>query len=151
MARINNFINHPGANYIDNSESIISISPEGTKVSQEIHVEKHSKENDEPHQQSEVSQSGASSQLTNRQVIILLTSLFNIALSPEYTNQKQLAIMISHITGRSMESIRQSIMNIAKNGLETEQARKDMLIVAEILEPVSKRLADRLRNDASTE
>ena len=42
-------------------------------------------------------------------------------------------------------------MNIAKNGLETEQARKDMLIVAEILEPVSKRLADRLRNDASTE
>ena len=114
-------------------------------------MEKHSKENDEPHQQSEVSQSGASSQLTNRQVIILLTSLLNIALSPEYNNQKQLAIMISHITGRSMESIRQTIMNIAKNGLETEQARKDMLIVAEILEPVSKRLADRLRNDASTE
>lgn len=150
MARINHFINHPGANYIDNSESIISISPEGTKVNQEIHVEKRQKENNEPNK-SEASKASDPTQLSNRQVIILLTSLFNIALSPEYTNQKQLAIMISRITGRSMESIRQTIMNIAKNGLETEQARKDMLIVAETIEPISKRLADRLRNDASTD
>lgn len=150
MARINHFVNEPGANYIDNSESIISISPEGTKVNQEIHVEKRQKENNEPNE-SEVSKASDPTQLSNRQVIILLTSLLNIALSPEYTNQKQLAIMISRITGRSMESIRQTIMNIAKNGLETEQARKDMLIVAETIEPISKRLADRLRNDASTE
>lgn len=150
MARINHFVNEPGANYIDNSESIISISPEGTKVNQEIHVEKRQKENNEPNK-SEVSKASDPTQLSNRQVIVLLTSLLNIALSPEYTNQKQLAIMISRITGRSMESIRQTIMNIAKNGLETEQARKDMLIVAETIEPISKRLADRLRNDASTE
>lgn len=150
MARINNFINHPGANYIDNSESIISISPEGPKISQEIHVEKCKKESTEP-RKNEESQSCASSQLTNRQVVILLTGLLDITLSPEYTNQKQLAIMISRITGNSKESIRQTIMNIAKNGLETEQARKDTLTVADILEPISKRLADRLRNDAMEE
>ena len=150
MARINNFINQTGAIYNDNSESIISISPEGTKVSQEIHVEKKQKENDET-LKNEITQPSTSSQLSNRQVVILLTSLLNIPLTPEYTNQKQLAIMISRITGRSMESIRQTIMNIAKNGLETEQARKDTLTVADILEPISKRLADILRNDAFAE
>lgn len=152
MARINNFINQTGAIYNDNSESIISISPEGTKIAQDIHVVKP--EDNTLHQDKEEEGKGKAKaadeekQMTNRQVVMLVASLLNIPLDPKYTNQKQLALFISRLTGRSAGSIRKTIMDDAKSGWETKQARKDMLTVANILDPISKKLADKLRCDA---
>ncbi len=91
---------------------------------------------------------GATGQLTNRQVVIMMAGLLDISLSPDYTNQKQLATFVSRITGRSEQSIRQTIMHLAKTGIETPQARKDSLLVADVLEPVCKKVAGRIRNDA---
>lgn len=92
---------------------------------------------------------GASAgQLSNRQVVIMMAGLLDISLSPDFTNQKQLALFLSRLTGRSKESIRQTIMQLAKDGIETPQARKDSRIAADVLEPVCKRVAGRLRNDA---
>lgn len=87
-------------------------------------------------------------QLSNRQVVIMMAGLLDISLSPDFTNQKQLAQFLSRLTGRSKESIRQTIMQLAKDGIETPQARKDSIVAADVLEPVCKRVAGRLRNDA---
>lgn len=151
MARINHFINQPGANYIDNSESIISISPEGTKIISDIHTEK-AEENalhqEVPKDNKENTTENTIKQMTNRQVVILMATLLDISLSPNYTNQKQFSLFISRITGRSAESIRHTIMDDAKKGWDTDQAREDMCTVANVLEPISKKLADRLRSNA---
>ncbi len=87
-------------------------------------------------------------QLSNRQVVIMMAGLLDISLSPDFTNQKQLAQFLSRLTGRSKESIRQTIMQLAKDGIETPRARKDSIVAADVLEPVCKRVAGRLRNDA---
>ena len=87
-------------------------------------------------------------QLSNRQVVIMMAGLLDIPLSPDFTNQKQFAQFLSRLTGRSMGSIRQTIMQLAKTGIETPQARKDSLVAADVLEPVCKKVAGRLRNDA---
>ena len=87
-------------------------------------------------------------QLTNRQVVIMMAGLLDISLSSEYTNQKQLAQFLSRLTGRSEQSIRQTVMSLAKTGIETPQARKDSMVAAEVLEPVCSKVASRLRNDA---
>ena len=71
-------------------------------------------------------------QLSNRQVVIMMAGLLDLSLSPDFTNQKQLAQFLSRLTGRS----------------ETPQARKDSLLAADVLEPVCKKVASRLRNDA---
>lgn len=86
--------------------------------------------------------------LSNRQMVIMMAGLLDISLSPDFTNQKQLAQFLSRLTGRSKESIRQTIMQLAKDGIETPQARKDSIVAADVLEPVCKRVAGRLRNDA---
>lgn len=88
------------------------------------------------------------SQLTNRQIVIMMSGILDISLSKDFTNQKQLAIFLSRLTGRSMQSIRQVIMNLANNGSETDQAHKDYRIAADTLEPINKKIASRLRNDA---
>ena len=87
-------------------------------------------------------------QLSNRQVVIMMAGLLDLSLSPDFTNQKQLAQFLSRLTGRSEQSIRQTIMSLAKTGIETPQARKDSLLAADVLEPVCKKVASRLRNDA---
>ena len=87
-------------------------------------------------------------QLTNRQVVIMMTALMDISLSPNYTNQKLLARLLSQITGRSAESIRKTIGKVASEGIETDEARKDARTVADALEPFCKKIADRIRNDA---
>lgn len=43
MAQINQFTNEQGAQFIDNSHSIITVSPEGTKISQTFHSEEKKK------------------------------------------------------------------------------------------------------------
>ena len=47
-------------------------------------------------------------QLSNRQVVIMMAGLLDVSLSPDFTNQKQLAQFLSRLTGRSKESIRQT-------------------------------------------
>ena len=156
MAQINQFTNEQGAQFIDNSHSIITISPEGTKVSQNFHSEEKKKDDASD---SDIRKASSESplasgngekiqQLTNRQVVIMMAGLLDISLSPEYTNQKQLAQFLSRLTGRSEQSIRQTIMSLAKTGIETPQARKDSLVAADVLEPLCPRIATRLRNDA---
>lgn len=87
-------------------------------------------------------------QLTNRQVVIMMTALMDISLSPDFTNQKQLARLLSQLTGRSAESIRKTIGKLAKEGIETDEARKDARAAADALESFCKKIADRIRNDA---
>ena len=87
-------------------------------------------------------------QLTNRQVVIMMTALMDISLSPDFTNQKQLARLLSQLTGRSAESIRKTIGKLAKEGIETDEARKDARAAADALEPFCKKTANRIRNDA---
>lgn len=87
-------------------------------------------------------------QLTNRQVVIMMTALMDISLSPDFTNQKQLARLLNQLTGRSAESIRKTIGKLAKEGIETDEARKDARAAADALEPFCKKIADRIRNDA---
>lgn len=162
MAHINHFVNEQGAHFIDNSESIITISPEGTKVYQKESQTVHpadaeyqtatggSSVQDSFSAYSFTPEEGeeAAQQLTNRQIVIMMTGLLDLSLSPEYTNQKQLAQFLSRLTGRSENSIRQTIMNLAKTGIETPQARKDSLIAADVLAPMCPQVASRLRNDA---
>lgn len=88
------------------------------------------------------------SQLTNRQIVIIMTSILDMPLSKDFTNQKQLAIFLSRLTGRSMQSIRQTIMNLANKGADTHQAHQDYHIAADALEPINKKMASKLRNDA---
>lgn len=157
MAQINQFTNEQGAQFVDNSHSIITVSPEGTKISQTFHSEEKKKGGasdtftgkpfgeDALDSESEGANAG---QLSNRQVVIMMAGLLDISLSPDFTNQKQLAQFLSRLTGRSKESIRQTIMQLAKDGIETPQARKDSIVAADVLEPVCKRVAGRLRNDA---
>lgn len=87
-------------------------------------------------------------QLSNRQVVIMMTALMDISLSPDYTNQKQLARLLSQLTGRSAESLRKTIGKVAKEGIETDEARKDAHAAADALEPFCKRISDQIRNDA---
>lgn len=87
-------------------------------------------------------------QLTNRQVVIMMTALMGISLSPEYTNQQLLGRMLGRLTGRSAESLRKTIGKLAKEGIETDEARKDARVAADALEPFCSRIADRIRNDA---
>lgn len=157
MAQINQFTNEPGASFIDNSNSVITISPEGTKVCQNIRNERGSsvKQTSPSSEESSNETSSTSKetdettkQLTNRQVVIMMAGLLDISLSPDYTNQKQLATFVSRITGRSEQSIRQTIMHLAKTGIETPQARNDSRIVADVLEPICKKVASKIRNDA---
>lgn len=87
-------------------------------------------------------------QLTNRQIVIMMTALMDITLSPEFINQKNLARLLSRLTGRSAESLRKTIGKVAKEGIATDEAQKDAHVVADILELFCKRISDNIRNDA---
>lgn len=87
--------------------------------------------------------------LTNRQLVLLMTSVLNLTLNPEFLNQKALARLLAAVSGKSEDSLRQTIMKMAKEGCETQGARQDMLVVASLLNDIDQDLAQRLRNDAS--
>ena len=86
--------------------------------------------------------------LTNRQLVILMTALLDLSLDPEFVNQKALARLIAAVSGKSVESIRQAIIEASKKGFETQAARQDSRTVAELLEKLSPKLATQLRNGA---
>lgn len=88
------------------------------------------------------------SQLSNRQLVILISTILDLSLAPEFLNQKALSRLLAAISGKSEGSLRQSIMDICKNGYETQEARQDMLTVAALLEKINPSLANQLKNDA---
>ena len=87
-------------------------------------------------------------QLTNRQVIILMASLMGISLSPTDTNHSELSRLLSRITGRSPQSLRQSIMSYARDGLDKAGAKRDAQQVASLIEHFCPDIAERIRCDA---
>jgi len=83
-------------------------------------------------------------QLTNRQQIILFEQLLDVPLTSEYTNVKALATFLSRVSGNSAGSIRQRIM--AGIDYDDEQVKKDVELLAEIIEPISAKIAEKMRN-----
>jgi len=82
--------------------------------------------------------------LTNRQLMILFDLFLNKGFSTEYCNQKALAILLSRVSGRSEESIRQKI----RCGVDYEIAdvHNDVKLLAQLLEPIDSSLAEKMRN-----
>ena len=98
--------------------------------------------------QQEAANEGNIVQLTNRQVIILMASLMGISLSPTDTNHSELSRLLSRITGRSPQSLRQSIMSYARDGLDKAGAKRDAQQVASLIEHFCPDIAERIRCDA---
>lgn len=63
-------------------------------------------------------------QFTNQQLIILFEYLLEESLSPEYTNVQALSAFIARVSGKSPESIRQSIIRRNKKGVNKVDARR---------------------------
>ena len=131
MTKILNFHNE-GGTYNDNSESVITISPEGTKVEQHLH----------PQMAAEKSASRKRTDgLTISQQVLLFSELLGVGLDPTYDNQSQLAEFIVKVTGGNQESIRQEIIDIGKMSEYTRQVKTDAELVAKLLEPYKPKLA----------
>lgn len=83
--------------------------------------------------------------LSNRQLIILFEQLLNVPLTAEYTNQNALAKLISRVSGKSHGSIRQKIID----GIDydDENTRNDLEVLIALIEPVSQKIAERMRNN----
>lgn len=136
MTKIHIF-NNEGGTFNDNSESVITISPEGTKVEQHIHP------------QVPETKSGSRKQpncLSIGQQVILFSELLGIGLDPTYDNQSQLADFIATVTGGNPDSIRQKIIDIAKMPEYTKQVKKDAEVVAKLIESYKPKLATDIRN-----
>lgn len=136
MTKILHF-NNEGGTFNDNSESVITFSPEGTKVEQQLHP------------QSPVGKSGSGKRtggLTIGQQVLLFSELLETGLDPSYDNQSQLADFIAKVTGGNAESIRQKIIDIAKMSDYTKQIKIDAEVVAKLIEPYKPKLATDLRN-----
>ena len=84
------------------------------------------------------------SQLTNRQLMILFDLFLNKGFSTEYCNQKALATLLSRVSGRSEGSIRQKI----RDGVdyEIEDVHNDVNLLAQLLEPIDGSLAEKMKN-----
>lgn len=135
MTKILNFHNE-GGTYNDNSESVITISPEGTKVEQHLHP------------QTAEEKSGTRKRtggLTISQQVLLFSELLGTGLSSTYDNQSQLAEFIAKVTGGNQESIRQKIIEIGKMSDYTRQVKADAELVAKLIEPYNLKLAKEIR------
>ena len=136
MTKILNFHNE-GGTYNDNSESVITISPEGTKVEQHLH----------PQMAEEKSGTRKrTGDLTISQQVLLFSELLGAGLSSTYDNQSQLAEFIAKVTGGNQESIRQKIIEIGKMFDYTRQVKADAELVAKLIEPYKTKLATEIRN-----
>ena len=84
------------------------------------------------------------SQLTNRQLMILFDLFLNKGFSTEYCNQKALATLLSRVSGRSEGSIRQKI----RDGVdyEIEDVHNDVNLLVQLLEPIDSSLAEKMKN-----
>lgn len=80
------------------------------------------------------------------QLVILFSSLLNVTLDASFTNQSQLADLISHVSGKSSQSIRQKVMEIAKMDSYTKQIKIDAELVAKIIEKINPQLSREIRD-----
>lgn len=136
MTKIQHF-NNEGGTFNDNSESVITISPEGTKVEQHLY----------PQASEEKSASRKRTDgLTISQQVLLFSELLGVGLDPSFNNQSQLAEFIAKVTGGNPDSIRQKIIDIAKMPEYTKQVKKDAEVVAKLIEPYKPKLATDIRN-----
>ena len=135
MTKILNF-NNEGGTYNDNSNSVITISPEGTRVEQHLHPQAHEER-------------GTSRKRTDAlsigQQVLLFSELLGVGLDPTYDNQSQLAEFIAKTTGGNPESIRQKIIEICKMSDYTRQVKTDAELVAKLLGQYKPDLANNLR------
>ena len=136
MTKILNF-NNEGGTYNDNSDSVITISPEGTRVEQHLHQQAH--------EEKSASRKRADG-LSIGQQVLLFSELLGVGLDPTYDNQSQLAEFIAKTTGGNPESIRQKIIEICKMSDYTRQVKNDAELVAKLLEQYKPRLANDLRS-----
>lgn len=85
--------------------------------------------------------------LTNRQMAILISQLLNVTLTPEYTNINALAKLISMISGKSEESIRQTLMSLSKKDFEDNNVQKDIDKIVDLLNNIHSKLGDEFRSN----
>lgn len=135
MTKILNF-NNEGGTFNDNSDSVITISPEGTKVEQHLHQQAHEEKS---------ASRKRTEGLSIGQQVLLFSELLGAGLDPTYDNQTQLADIIAKTTGGNPESIRQKIIDISKMSDYTKQVKSDAELVAKLLEPYKPDLANDLR------
>lgn len=135
MTKILNFHNE-GGTYNDNSESVITISPEGTKVEQHLHPQVTEEKS------GILKRSGG---LTISQQVLLFSELLGAGLDSNYDNQSKLAEFIAKVTSGNKESIRQKIIEIAKMTDYTRQVKADAEFIAKLLEPYNLKLAKEIR------
>lgn len=83
--------------------------------------------------------------LENRQLVILFTELLNVELDVNRTNFSALADLISKVSGKSKNGIRKYINE--KLNYKDEKTKKDVEVIASLLDPISPKMAERLRNN----
>lgn len=139
MTKILHFNNQDGT-FNDFSESVLTISREGTKVEQHLHPQKPVEENDAL--KSKEKKKG----LTISQLVLLFSELLGARFDPTYDNQSKLASLIATVTGGSSESVRLKIIEINNMRDFTPQIKKDAELVAKLIEGYKPDLARDLRN-----
>ncbi len=80
------------------------------------------------------------------QLVILFGSLFNLTLDASFTNQSQLSDLISRVSGKSSQSIRQKVMELAKMDSYTKQVKIDAELVAKLIEKLNPQLSREIRD-----
>lgn len=80
-------------------------------------------------------------QLTNRQLILLFTTLFDLSIDNKL-NQNALAKFIGMVSGKSAQSLRQSI----RNGIDFDnpKTKEDAKLLASLIRPFSDKIAHKL-------
>lgn len=81
--------------------------------------------------------------LDNRQLVILFTELLHVDLDPKNKIYSALAELISRVSGRSKASIRKHLNE--DFNYENEKTKKDVELVASLIEPISPQMANQLR------
>lgn len=137
MADIKNFYNGNGV-FNDNSHSLITISPEGTKVMQ---VQQPQAQAEESHSEDKKVKG-----FTINQHLLLFSSLLDVGFAPSYNNQSQLADLIARVSGFDSESIRQSIVKLNNMSKYPKQLKRDAAMVADLLEAYNPKIAKDLRD-----
>lgn len=89
------------------------------------------------------------SQLTNRQLVILFECLLDITLNAQYTNIKALSHLLSKVSGNSEGGIRTLIYKGVD--YEAKQTIDDVKLLAELVNPIQPKLAEKLRNNIDEE
>ena len=134
MSKILNFHNQ-GGTYNDNSESIITISPEGTRVEQHTHTA-----------DTKVNGGKRTGGMSIGQQVLLFSELLDTSMDSTYVNIAQLADFIAQVTNGKPEPIRQKIMEISKMKEYGKQIKADAEKVAKLIEPYKPEIASELRS-----